>query len=64
VEFLAAILDIQHKTFKKSIIYSAFIKTGLIPFNLEVVLQKIKLVTLLPLPAAEFIKLKITLLTI
>ena len=45
VEFLATILDIRRKTFKKSTIYSAFAKTGLIPFNPEVVLQKIKPVT-------------------
>jgi hypothetical protein len=64
VEFLAAILDIRRKTFKKSIIYSAFIKIGLILFNLEVVLQKIKLVTPLPPPIVGPTKLEITLLTI
>ena len=64
VEFLAAISDIRRKTFKKSTIYSAFAKTGLIPFNPEVILQKIKPVTPSPPPAAEPAKSETTPLTI
>ena len=64
MECLAAILDIRRKTFKKSTIYSAFAKTGLILFNPEAVLQKIKLVTLLPLPIVGSTKLETTPLTI
>jgi hypothetical protein len=64
VEFLAAISDIRRKTFKESTIYSAFTKTGLIPFNPEVVLQKIKPTTPSPPPTAEFTKLEKTPLTI
>ena len=60
VEFLATISNIRFKTFKKSTIYSAFTKTHLIPFNLEVVLQKIKQTTLSPPPIAEFTKLEKT----
>ena len=60
VEFLAAISDIQRKTFKESTIYSEFTKMGLIPFNPEVVLQKIKPTTPSPLPTAEFTKLEKT----
>lgn len=42
LEFLAAISDVRRQAFKKSTIYSAFAKTGLIPFNPNIVLQKIK----------------------
>lgn len=64
VEFLAAISDIRRKTFKKSIIYSAFAKTGLIPFNPEAVLQKIKPVTPSPPPTVGSTKSETTPLTI
>ena len=45
LEFLAAISDVRRQAFKKSTIHSAFAKTGLIPFNPNVVLQKIRPVT-------------------
>ncbi len=41
LDFLARVTIMRAKTFKKSTILSAFRKTGLIPFNLKIVLQKI-----------------------
>jgi hypothetical protein len=41
-EFLDAIHDIRCETFKPSTIFSAFKKTGLVPYNPEVVLAKMR----------------------
>ncbi len=40
--FLASLTTIRAKTFKKSTIFSVFRKTGLIPYNPEIILQKIR----------------------
>ena len=40
--FLASLTTMRAKTFKKSTILSTFRKTGLIPYNPEIVLQKIR----------------------
>jgi len=64
LEFLAAISDIRHKTFKESTIHSAFQKTGLIPFNPDMVLQKIKPITPSPPPTPGSSQPTTTLLTI
>ncbi len=42
LEFLASLTTMHAKTFKKSTILSAFRKTGLIPYNPEIVLQKVR----------------------
>ena len=42
LEFLAKFQTMRTKTFKKSTIQSAFRNTGLIPYNPEVVLQKVR----------------------
>ena len=42
LNFLASLTTIFAKTFKKSTILSAFRKTGLLPYNPEIVLQKIR----------------------
>ncbi len=47
VEFLAHIQSIRKQTFKKSTVLSSFRKTGLIPFDPQVVLDR------LPLPATN-----------
>ena len=41
MEFLYLILDVRKRTFKKAIIKAAFAETGLYPFNLEKVLNKL-----------------------
>jgi len=63
LEFLAAIGDIRRQTFKASTIQSAFKKTGLIPYNLQVVLEKIKPKTP-PMPPTEVPQLETTPFTI
>ena len=42
LDFLASLTTMRAKTFKKSTILLAFKKTGLIPYNPEIVLQKIR----------------------
>jgi len=42
MDFFADIKRIYHQTFKESIIKSSFKKIGIWPFNLEIVLQKLK----------------------
>jgi hypothetical protein len=42
VEFLAAIDSIRRQTFKRTTIRSGWQKTGLVPYNPEVVLQKLR----------------------
>ncbi len=42
LDFLASLTTMRAKTFKKSTILSAFKKTGLISYNPEIVLQKIR----------------------
>ena len=42
LEFLASLQTIRSQTFKKSTIRSAFKNTGLIPYNPEIVIRKIK----------------------
>ena len=42
LEFLAKFQTMRNQTFKKSTIKSAFKNTGLIPYNSEVVLQKVR----------------------
>ena len=42
LDFLASLTTMRARTFKKSTILSAFRKTGLIPYNPEIVLQKIR----------------------
>ena len=46
IEFLHAIDSIRANTFKKSTILSSWRKSGLIPFNPEIVLQKIRPIAL------------------
>ena len=42
VDFLAAYQNMRNKTFKNSIILSAWKKTGLFPYNPQIVLDKVK----------------------
>ena len=42
LEFLAKFQTMHNQTFKKSTIKSAFRKTGLIPYNPEIILQKVR----------------------
>jgi chaperonin cofactor prefoldin len=42
LEFLAAITSIQKETFKKTSILSAFREYGLIPYNLQIILDKVQ----------------------
>lgn len=46
VEFLAHIQSIRKQAFKKSTVLSSFCKTGLIPFNPQVVLDKLPPLTI------------------
>jgi hypothetical protein len=43
MEFLYLIPNVQKRTFKKAIIKAVFAETGLYPFNLEKVLNKLPL---------------------
>ena len=58
MEFLHLISDVHKRIFKKAIIKAVFIETGLYPFNLKKVLNK------LPLPPEATLEKDLLLITI
>jgi len=58
MEFLYLIPNVRKRTFKKTIIKAAFVETGLYPFDLEKVLNK------LPLPLEATLEKDLLLTTI